>query len=93
MRKPAWMNPSLPLLWAHTDLNGQPACSRSLPLIAAFSCANSGFYGTVRALYGLSVEGMAPKFLSNLNRFSVPQNATLFTIIPGMVCVPAWILL
>lgn len=51
-------------------------------LIAAFSCANSGFYGTVRALYGLSVEGMAPKFLSKLNKFSVPQNATIFTIIP-----------
>lgn len=51
-------------------------------LIAAFSCANSGFYGTVRALYGLSVEGMAPKFLSNLNRFNTPYNATLFTIIP-----------
>jgi AAT family amino acid transporter len=51
-------------------------------LIAAFSCANSGFYGTVRALYGLSVEGMAPKFLSNLNRFNTPQNATIFTIVP-----------
>lgn len=51
-------------------------------LIAAFSCANSGFYGTIRALYGLSVEGMAPKFLSNLNKFNVPQNATIFTIIP-----------
>lgn len=51
-------------------------------LIAAFSCANSGFYGTVRALYGLSVEGMAPKFLSRLNRFNTPHNATIFTIIP-----------
>jgi len=51
-------------------------------LIAAFSCANSGLYGTVRALYGLSVEGMAPKFLSNLNKFNTPQNATLFTIVP-----------
>ena len=30
-------------------------------LTAAFSCANSGFYGAVRALYGLSLEGMAPK--------------------------------
>jgi AAT family amino acid transporter len=51
-------------------------------LVAAFSCANSGFYGTVRSLYGLSVEGMAPKFLSNLNRYNVPQNASIFTIIP-----------
>jgi AAT family amino acid transporter len=51
-------------------------------MIAAFSCANSGFYGTVRSLYGLSVEGLAPKFLSNLNRFNTPQNATLFTLVP-----------
>ena len=51
-------------------------------LIAAFSCANSGFYGTVRSMYGLSVEGMAPKFLSNLNRFNVPHNATVATILP-----------
>ncbi|MDR0596145.1 MAG: amino acid permease [Clostridiales Family XIII bacterium] len=49
-------------------------------LVAAFSCANSGFYGTVRSLYGLSVEGLAPKFLSKLNRHSTPQNATLFTL-------------
>jgi AAT family amino acid transporter len=51
-------------------------------LVAAFSCANSGLYGTVRSLYGLSVEGMAPKFLSNLNMFNTPQNATIFTIVP-----------
>ena len=51
-------------------------------LIAAFSCANSGFYGTVRSMYGLSVEGLAPKFLSNLNRFNVPYNATVATITP-----------
>ena len=49
-------------------------------LIAAFSCANSGLYGTVRCLYGLSIEGMAPKFLSKLNKFNAPQNATLFTL-------------
>jgi len=51
-------------------------------LVAAFSCANSGLYGTVRALYGLSVEGMAPKFLSKLNKYNTPQNATIFTIVP-----------
>ena len=50
-------------------------------LIAAFSCANSGFYGTVRSLYGLSVEGLAPKWLSDLNRFSVPQKGTIFTLV------------
>lgn len=51
-------------------------------LVAAFSCANSGFYGTVRALYGLSIEGLAPKRLSELNRFNTPHNATIFTLVP-----------
>ena len=50
-------------------------------LVAAFSCANSGFYGTVRSVYGLSVEGLAPKWLSDLNRFHVPQKATIFTLV------------
>jgi len=49
-------------------------------LIAAFSCANSGFYGTVRSVFGLSSEGLAPKFLSRLNRFHTPQNATFVTL-------------
>lgn len=52
-------------------------------LTAAFSCANSGFYGAVRAMYGLSLEGMAPKFLSRLNRNCVPFIATIVTL---MVC-------
>ncbi|OHT06193.1 Amino acid permease family protein [Tritrichomonas foetus] len=52
-----------------------------ITLVAAFSCANSGLYGTVRCLYGLSVEGLAPKFLSNLNQFNAPQNSTIFTLV------------
>ena len=35
-------------------------------LVAAFSCANTGFYGTVRCMFGLSIEGLAPKFLSKV---------------------------
>lgn len=50
-------------------------------MVAAFSCANSGVYGTVRALYSLSVEGLAPKAFMRLNRFHVPQFATVFTIV------------
>ena len=51
-------------------------------MVAAFSCANSGVYGTVRCLYGLSTEGLAPKAFLRLNRFNAPQFATIFTIIP-----------
>lgn len=50
-------------------------------LIAAFSCANTGFYGTVRCMYGLSVEGLAPKFLGKLNKSANPKNAVLFTLL------------
>ncbi len=49
-------------------------------LVAAFSCANTGFYGTVRCMYGLSVEGLAPKFLSKLSKNAAPQRAVLFTL-------------
>lgn len=50
-------------------------------LIAAFSCANTGFYGTVRCMYGLSIEGLAPIGLSKLNRNAVPMRSVLFTVV------------
>ena len=49
-------------------------------LVAAFSCANTGFYGTVRCLYGLSAEGLAPKTFGRLNRKGTPGNAALLTL-------------
>ncbi|WML67229.1 MAG: hypothetical protein METHP_00734 [Methanoregula sp. SKADARSKE-2] len=59
-------------------------------LTAAFSCANSGFYGAVRALYGLSLEGMAPKVFSRLNRQCVPMMATLFTLVACWMVLSLW---
>ncbi|MEA4922458.1 MAG: amino acid permease [Eubacteriaceae bacterium] len=52
----------------------------AIVLVAAFSCANTGFYGTVRAMYGLSIEGLAPKFLGRLKKDGNPKNAVLFTL-------------
>ncbi|MCB6993299.1 amino acid permease [bacterium 210820-DFI.6.37] len=52
----------------------------AIVLVAAFSCANTGFYGTVRCMYGLSVEGLAPKFLSKVNKQGNPRNAVFFTL-------------
>lgn len=49
-------------------------------MVAAFSCGNTGFYGTVRAMYGLSTEGLAPKFLSHLSKNQAPRNAVFFTL-------------
>ena len=50
-------------------------------LTAALSCANSGMYGTIRSLWSLSREGMAPKFLTKLNKHAVPGNATIATMV------------
>jgi AAT family amino acid transporter len=50
-------------------------------LCAAFSCANCGMYALVRALYALSVEGLAPKVFNKLNKNGVPQNAAMFSLL------------
>lgn len=56
-------------------------------LSATLSCSNSGVYGIVRSLHALARNGMAPDFLSRLNRNAVPQNAGIVTLIS------IWILL
>lgn len=66
---------------AKYDMGFLAAMMSGVVLIAAFSCANTGFYGTVRAMYGLSVEGLAPKFLSKLNKKSNPKNSVVFTLV------------
>lgn len=48
--------------------------------VAAFSCANTGFYGTVRAMYGLACEGLAPKFLTKITKNGNPRNCVWFTL-------------
>lgn len=49
-------------------------------LSAAISCANSGMYGTVRSLWALAREGMAPRFLAKVTKRSVPGRATIVTM-------------
>lgn len=49
-------------------------------LTAAISCSNSGLYGAARALYGLSLHGMAPKALGKLNKNQVPQNSIIISV-------------
>ncbi len=50
-------------------------------MVAAFSCGNTGFYGTVRAMYGLASEGLAPKKLAKLSANQAPRNAVIFTMV------------
>lgn len=57
------------------------AVTSFVTLTAALSCSNSGVYGIVRSLNALARNGMAPQFLSHLNRNAVPQNAGIVTLI------------
>lgn len=55
--------------------------------VAAFSCSNSGFYGSVRGMYGLATEGLAPKFLKKVTPNGNPRNCVWLT----MTCM--WVIM
>ena len=57
------------------------AATSFVTLTATLSCANSGFYGTVRSLNALARDGMAPHIFSQFNHNSIPQNAVIATLI------------
>lgn len=61
-------------------------------LTAALSCANSGLYGTVRALYGLGKEGLAPAWVTRLSASGVPHLATWATILTCWLFLPLYVL-
>ena len=44
---------------SHYDMGFFGMVMSAVVIVAAFSCANTGFYGTVRAMYGLATEGLA----------------------------------
>lgn len=69
------------------NLKWAGAVTSFVTLSATLSCANSGFYGTVRALNALARDGMAPHTFAKFNENSVPQNAVIATLIT------IWILL
>jgi len=57
------------------------ATTSFVTLTATLSCANSGFYGTVRSLNALARDGMAPHTFSKFNHNAIPQNAVIATLI------------
>lgn len=62
-------------------LNWAGAVTSFVTLTATLSCANSGFYGTVRSLNALARDGMAPHAFSTFNQNAIPQNAVLATLV------------
>ncbi|MBV7529219.1 amino acid permease [Chitinophaga sp. sic0106] len=56
-------------------------------LTAALSVYNSCVYSNSRMLYGLAEQGNAPKFLSKLNKNSVPVQAILVSGLFAAICI------
>ncbi len=56
-------------------------------LTAALSVYNSSVYSNSRMLYGLAVQGNAPKFLIRLNKNHVPIMAILVSALFAAICV------
>lgn len=48
---------------------------------SALSCGNSWAYSATRILWAMSKEGMAPRVLGKLNRYQVPMNALILTMV------------
>jgi AAT family amino acid transporter len=63
------------------DLKWAGAVTSFVTLTATLSCANSGFYGTVRSLNALARDGMAPHILSQFNHNAIPRNAVFATLL------------
>ena len=66
------------------DLAGFGAAASVLNFVlltAAASSDNSGLYSTSRMMYGLAMDGQAPKAMGKLSKRSVPQNALIVSCV------------
>ncbi|ATW28492.1 amino acid permease [Candidatus Formimonas warabiya] len=61
-------------------------------LTAAVSCANSGIYGSSRAVVGMAQTGMAPRWMAKTNRRGVPYAAVIVCMIPAWIALFAYTL-
>ncbi len=59
----------------------------AIVLTAALSVYNSGVYSNSRTLFGLALQGNAPKIFSEVNAKGVPVNAVLFSALITGSCV------
>ncbi|KAK6579854.1 hypothetical protein PZA11_007562 [Diplocarpon coronariae] len=66
-------------------IKGVPSTINAVILTSAWSAGNSQMLGATRVLYGLAVDGRAPKIFTRLNRFSIPWVAVaLYGLFMGL---------
>jgi amino acid transporter len=66
-------------------ISGLPHIVNALVLTAAFSAGNSYVYCASRSLYGLALEGKAPRFLATCTKKGVPVYSVLVVLLIGLL--------
>lgn len=61
-------------------INVLPDIVNALIMTSVLSAANNLVFSGARTLYGMSLEGKAPKVLSQCNRYGLPYNAVAVTM-------------
>ncbi|MDX6018786.1 phenylalanine transporter [Scandinavium sp. V105_16] len=67
------------MIFHNLDSNLVASALNFVILVASLSVYNSGVYSNSRMLFGLSVQGNAPKFLTRINRRGVPVNSLILS--------------
>ncbi|KNC92694.1 phenylalanine transporter [Trabulsiella odontotermitis] len=67
------------MIFHNLDSNVVASALNFVILVASLSVYNSGVYSNSRMLFGLSIQGNAPKFLTRISRRGVPVNSLLLS--------------
>ncbi|MEO3989616.1 phenylalanine transporter [Pseudocitrobacter cyperus] len=67
------------MIFHNLDSNIVASALNFVILVASLSVYNSGVYSNSRMLFGLSVQGNAPKFLTKVSRRGVPVNSLMLS--------------
>lgn len=81
------------MIFHNLDSNLVASALNFVILVASLSVYNSGVYSNSRMLFGLSVQGNAPKFLTRVNRRGVPVNSLMLSaVITSLVVLVNYLL-
>ncbi|HGE6773054.1 TPA: amino acid permease [Klebsiella aerogenes] len=81
------------MIFHNLDSNVVASALNFVILVASLSVYNSGVYSNSRMLFGLSVQGNAPKFLARVSKRGVPVNSLLLSgVITSLVVVLNYLL-
>ncbi|GAB49924.1 amino acid permease [Mobilicoccus pelagius] len=74
------------LIFQNAGVLGAATLMNAVILTAILSAGNSGMFASTRMLYGLAVQGKAPKLFTKVTKHGIPMPALLATAAIGALC-------